>query len=367
MVASFASDRPDHRAQRLPHRVLGFMIFPLSTCLAAVLNFWILVRSCCRRRSAASRWALWRATPWRLAVAAAACGGAAWLGGQPASGRAARGGASSPPSERRRQRRSRPGGILRGLAAPGYHRNARLRPPLPAPLRRGQTLCVTEMGIIMPSPHGRSAAGYVSPGERRCRRPFVQRSPMSRPDELEGPRVGRRAPPPDLRRRRPELWQDRARPEGPPRGHGLLRRCHPGRARRARPGDRRPRRAEGDKLVGTFCIYVPEEIILALAPSRWRSAAGPPPPSPTPRRCCRGTSARWSSPPSAWPCPDTCPYAPIEDLAVGETTCDAKKKTGKLRRRRTLPRARGAAEEGRPRPRPAARGGGGSSRAASRR
>jgi len=87
------------------------------------------------------------------------------------------------------------------------------------------------------------------------------------------------------------------------------------------------RRAAGDKFVGTFCIYVPEEIILALGA--------------IPVALCGGTSASIPYAEKMLPrdiCPlvkstlglalsNTCPYGPIEDLAVGETTCDAKKKT----------------------------------------
>jgi benzoyl-CoA reductase/2-hydroxyglutaryl-CoA dehydratase subunit BcrC/BadD/HgdB len=87
------------------------------------------------------------------------------------------------------------------------------------------------------------------------------------------------------------------------------------------------RRDAGDKLVGTFCIYVPEEIILALGA--------------IPVALCGGTAASIPYAEKMLPrdiCPlvkstlglalsNTCPYGPIEDLAVGETTCDAKKKT----------------------------------------
>jgi benzoyl-CoA reductase/2-hydroxyglutaryl-CoA dehydratase subunit BcrC/BadD/HgdB len=87
------------------------------------------------------------------------------------------------------------------------------------------------------------------------------------------------------------------------------------------------RRAAGDKLVGTFCIYVPEELVLALGA--------------IPVALCGGTSLSIPYAEKTFPrdiCPlvkstlglalsNTCPYAPIEDLAVGETTCDAKKKT----------------------------------------
>jgi len=86
-------------------------------------------------------------------------------------------------------------------------------------------------------------------------------------------------------------------------------------------------RAAGRKMIGAFCIYVPEEIVLAAGA--------------IPVALCGGTA--WSIPyaEQTFPreiCPlvkstlglafsDTCPFAPLEDLAVGETTCDAKKKT----------------------------------------
>jgi benzoyl-CoA reductase/2-hydroxyglutaryl-CoA dehydratase subunit BcrC/BadD/HgdB len=87
------------------------------------------------------------------------------------------------------------------------------------------------------------------------------------------------------------------------------------------------RRAAGDKFVGTFCVYVPDELVLALGA--------------VPVALCGGTSLSIPYAEKMLPrdiCPlvkstlglalsNTCPYGPIEDLAVGETTCDAKKKT----------------------------------------
>ncbi len=87
------------------------------------------------------------------------------------------------------------------------------------------------------------------------------------------------------------------------------------------------RRAAGDKFVGTFCVYVPDELVLALGA--------------IPVALCGGTSLSIPYAEKLLPrdiCPlvkstlglalsNTCPYGPIEDLAVGETTCDAKKKT----------------------------------------
>jgi benzoyl-CoA reductase/2-hydroxyglutaryl-CoA dehydratase subunit BcrC/BadD/HgdB len=90
------------------------------------------------------------------------------------------------------------------------------------------------------------------------------------------------------------------------------------------------RREAGDKFVGTFCVYVPDEIVLALGA--------------VPVALCGGTAASIPYAEKMLPrdiCPlvkstlglalsNTCPYGPIEDLAVGETTCDAKKKTWDL-------------------------------------
>lgn len=103
---------------------------------------------------------------------------------------------------------------------------------------------------------------------------------------------------------------------------GVIHDAHAGRVREIAG-----RRAAGDKLIGTFCIYVPEEIILALGA--------------IPVALCGGTAASIPYAEKMLPrdiCPlvkstlglalsNTCPYGPLEDLAVGETTCDAKKKT----------------------------------------
>ena len=95
----------------------------------------------------------------------------------------------------------------------------------------------------------------------------------------------------------------------------------------ARVREIREKQAAGAKFVGTFCVFVPEEIILAL--------------EAIPVALCGGTAASIPYAEQHFPrnmCPlvkstlglaysNTCPYGPIEDLAVGETTCDAKKKT----------------------------------------
>jgi benzoyl-CoA reductase/2-hydroxyglutaryl-CoA dehydratase subunit BcrC/BadD/HgdB len=86
----------------------------------------------------------------------------------------------------------------------------------------------------------------------------------------------------------------------------------------------------GRKVVGTFCIYVPEELALAA--------------NTVPIALCGGIQASIPYAEKMFPrdiCPlvkstlglafsKTCPYAPIKSLAVGETTCDAKKKTWEI-------------------------------------
>jgi benzoyl-CoA reductase/2-hydroxyglutaryl-CoA dehydratase subunit BcrC/BadD/HgdB len=85
-------------------------------------------------------------------------------------------------------------------------------------------------------------------------------------------------------------------------------------------------RKKGRKFIGTFCIYVPEEIAMAA--------------DAIPVALCGGTQFSIPYGEKMFPrdiCPlikstfglalsKTCPYGPIKDLGVGETTCDAKKK-----------------------------------------
>ena len=89
-------------------------------------------------------------------------------------------------------------------------------------------------------------------------------------------------------------------------------------------------RKNGSKMIGTFCIFVPDELILAA--------------SAIPVAICGGTAFSIPYAEKKLPhdiCPlikstfgmafsKTCPYGPIMDMAVGETTCDAKKKTWDL-------------------------------------
>ena len=112
------------------------------------------------------------------------------------------------------------------------------------------------------------------------------------------------------------------RPEGMTYFDNAVHESHGGRVREIVDA-----RKNGSKMVGTFCIYVPDEIILAA--------------SAIPVALCGGTAFSIPYAEKMFPrdiCPlikstfglafsKTCPYGPILDMAVGETTCDAKKKT----------------------------------------
>ncbi len=112
------------------------------------------------------------------------------------------------------------------------------------------------------------------------------------------------------------------RPEGMAYFDNVLHEAHGGRIAEILEA-----KAHGNKMIGTFCIYVPDEIALAL--------------DLIPIALCGGINFSIPYAEKMFPrdiCPlvkstlglafsKTCPYAPIKSLAVGETTCDAKKKT----------------------------------------
>ncbi|MDZ7264027.1 MAG: double-cubane-cluster-containing anaerobic reductase [candidate division KSB1 bacterium] len=89
-------------------------------------------------------------------------------------------------------------------------------------------------------------------------------------------------------------------------------------------------RKNGGKSIGTFCIYIPDEIALAAGV--------------LPIPLCGGSSWSVNYADKMFPrdiCPlvrstfgmafsGTCPYKTLKDFAVGETTCDAKKKAWDL-------------------------------------
>jgi len=89
-------------------------------------------------------------------------------------------------------------------------------------------------------------------------------------------------------------------------------------------------RKAGRKVVGTFCVYVPEEVVMAV--------------DAIPIALCGGSAFTVPFAEKTFPrdiCPlvkstlgmafsKTCPYGPILDMMVGETTCDVKKKTWEI-------------------------------------
>ncbi|MDH5186425.1 MAG: double-cubane-cluster-containing anaerobic reductase [candidate division WOR-3 bacterium] len=115
------------------------------------------------------------------------------------------------------------------------------------------------------------------------------------------------------------------RPEGMKYFDNVLHESHGGRV-----AELLDVKAKGNKVIGTFCIYVPDEIAMAV--------------DITPIALCGGTNFSVPYAEKMFPrdiCPlvkstlglafsKTCPYAPIKNMAVGETTCDAKKKTWEI-------------------------------------
>lgn len=89
-------------------------------------------------------------------------------------------------------------------------------------------------------------------------------------------------------------------------------------------------RAAGDKVIGSFCLYVPEEIVRALgglsvglcAGAEWAYDEAE-------RYLPRNTCALIKSA-MGFQLGKVCPYAESADLVIGETTCDGKKKAYEL-------------------------------------
>lgn len=89
-------------------------------------------------------------------------------------------------------------------------------------------------------------------------------------------------------------------------------------------------RKAGVKSIGTFCIYVPDEIALAAevlpiplcGGSGWSVSYAD---KVLPRDICPIVRSTFGMAVS-----NTCPYKKLKDFAVGETTCDAKKKAWDL-------------------------------------
>lgn len=87
---------------------------------------------------------------------------------------------------------------------------------------------------------------------------------------------------------------------------------------------------EGRTVIGTFCVYVPEEIILAAGGICIGLCGGSQGPIPDaekvlPRNICPMVKSAYG-----FKIAKVCPYFQSVDFVYGETTCDAKKKTWEL-------------------------------------
>lgn len=85
-------------------------------------------------------------------------------------------------------------------------------------------------------------------------------------------------------------------------------------------------RAEGRKVVGTFCVFVPEEVTLAADAIQVGLCAGAEigkeaAETVLPRNTCALIKSFMG-----FKLAKLCPYVEASDLIVGETTCDGKKK-----------------------------------------
>ena len=83
---------------------------------------------------------------------------------------------------------------------------------------------------------------------------------------------------------------------------------------------------KGNKVVGTFCVYVPEELILAVGGTCVGLCAGAEigideAEKVLPRNTCALIKSFMG-----FKLAGLCPYIQASDLVVGETTCDGKKK-----------------------------------------
>jgi len=89
-------------------------------------------------------------------------------------------------------------------------------------------------------------------------------------------------------------------------------------------------KAKGGKVFGTFCVYVPEEIIVAAGGIAVGLCGGADFSVPTaeqilPRNLCALIKSAFGFKLGA-----ICPYFQAADLIIGETTCDGKKKTWEI-------------------------------------
>ncbi len=89
-------------------------------------------------------------------------------------------------------------------------------------------------------------------------------------------------------------------------------------------------RKSGRPLVGTFCIFVPEEIVISAGGACYGLCGGaqftiPEAETHLPRNICPLIKSAYG-----FKLQRTCPYTQLADVIYGETTCEAKKKTWEL-------------------------------------
>ncbi len=89
-------------------------------------------------------------------------------------------------------------------------------------------------------------------------------------------------------------------------------------------------KAQGGKVVASFCVFVPDELILATGAASIGLCAGAQFPVPTgekvlPRNLCPLIKAS-----VGFKMDRICPYFQVADFVVGETTCDGKKKAWEI-------------------------------------
>lgn len=89
-------------------------------------------------------------------------------------------------------------------------------------------------------------------------------------------------------------------------------------------------KAKGKPVVGTFCVYIPEEIVLAAGGVCIGLCGGsqgsvPDAEKTLPRNICPMVKSAYG-----FKAGRICPYFQVADFLYGETTCDAKKKTWEL-------------------------------------
>lgn len=98
-----------------------------------------------------------------------------------------------------------------------------------------------------------------------------------------------------------------------------------------RPDELDKLRQAGQKVVGTFCVYAPEELIYAAGATQVSLCGGleavaiPDAELVLPRNLCPMVKSSYGFKSSR-----TCPYNQSCDLVIGETTCDGKKKMFEL-------------------------------------